>query len=73
MARLNPHAVALKTIRKVELEQRLKAKKASIEKSKKLHKLMKEARKKRAASGGLTKATKKVVKKDAPAKKAAAK
>lgn len=49
MSRLNPHARALKQIRKKELADRLKAKKASIEKAKKLHKDMKEARKKRKA------------------------
>lgn len=38
MARLNPYARALKQIRKKELADRLKAKKESIEKSKKLHK-----------------------------------
>lgn len=69
MARLNPHAIALKKIRKVELQQRLKAKKVSIEKSKKMHQVMKEARKKRVASGGLKRVTKKTV----PSKKATAK
>lgn len=63
MARLNPYARALKQIRKKELADRLKAKKESIEKSKKLHKAMKEARKKRKASGGLAKKTAKVAKK----------
>lgn len=59
MARLNPYASALKQIRKKELADRLKAKKASIEKSKKVHKEMKLAHKKRKASGGLTKGFKK--------------
>lgn len=58
MAKLNPYAKALKQIRKKELADRLKAKKASIEKAKKLHKDMKEARKKRKASGGLKKGVK---------------
>lgn len=72
MARLNPHAVALKTIRRVELEQRLKAKKASIEKSKKLHKSMKAASKAAKAKG--IKGTKKsLAKKDGSAKKVSAK
>lgn len=55
MARLNPHAVALKKIRKKEQADKLKAKKERIEKAKKLHKVMKEARKKRKASGQLKK------------------
>lgn len=53
MAKLNPYAPALKKIRKKELEDRLKVKKASIGKAKELHKAMKEAKKKRKASGGL--------------------
>ena len=56
MAKLNPFAPVLKKIRKKELEDRLKAKKASITKAKELHKKMKEAKKKRKASGGLKKA-----------------
>lgn len=69
MAKLNPYAVALKKIRKVELEQKLKAKKERIEKAKKLHKAMKDAKKKRKASGGLKKeGAKKVVKKVAAKK-----
>lgn len=65
MAKLNPYAKALKQIRKKELADRLKAKKASIEKSKSLHKAMKEAKKKRKTGGGVTKKapTKKVAKK----------
>lgn len=59
MARLNPYARALKQIRKKELADRLKAKKESIEKAKKLHKATKDARKKRKAGGGLTKGFKK--------------
>lgn len=71
MAKLNPYATALKQIRKKELADRLKAKKASIEKSKVLHKAMKEANKKRKASGGLKKKVEKktAVKKAVPAKK----
>jgi len=61
MSKLNPYARALKQIRKKELTDRLKAKKASIEKAKALHKAMKEARKKRKASGTLDKGAKKVV------------
>lgn len=55
MAKLNPFAPALKKIRKVETEQRRKAKKASIEKAKALHKAMKEAKKKRKLAGKLDK------------------
>lgn len=58
MSKLNPYATALKKIRKKELADRLKAKKASIEKAKKLHKDMREARKKRKSSGGLKKGVK---------------
>lgn len=47
MAKLNPYAVALKSIRKKELADRLKAKKLSIEKAKKLHKEKKAAGKKK--------------------------
>lgn len=61
MAKLNPYAKALKVIRKKELADRLKSKKASIQKSKELHKAMKEARKKRKVSGGVKKVTKKAV------------
>jgi len=70
MAKLNPYATALKQIRKKELGDRLKAKKTSIEKAKKLHKAMKEARKKRKLSGGLKKGTEKkeTAKKAAPKK-----
>lgn len=64
MSKLNPYARALKQIRKKELADRVKAKKVSVEKAKSLHKAMKEARKKRMASGGLKKkGDKKVVKK----------
>lgn len=59
MARLNPYASALKQIRKKELADRLKAKKESIEKSKKVHKEMKAAKKKVKASGKFTKGLKK--------------
>lgn len=62
MAKLNPYARALKQIRKKELADRLKAKKAGIEKAKVLHKAMKDARKKKQKSGGLKKADKKAVK-----------
>lgn len=55
MAKLNPFAPALKKIRKVEMAQRRKAKKASIEKAKALHKATKDAKKKRKASGKLDK------------------
>lgn len=62
MTKLNPYAKALKQIRKKELEDRLKAKKTGIEKAKKLHKAMKEARKKRKASGKLDNKKKKAAK-----------
>lgn len=70
MSKLNPYARALKQIRKKELADRLKAKKTSIEKAKSLHKAMREARKKRKASGGLKKGDKKVEKKAVSAGKA---
>ncbi|KAG9508625.1 60S ribosomal protein L4 [Fragariocoptes setiger] len=72
MARLNPYAPVLKKVRKIETAHRLKAKKESIEKAKKLHKAQKEARKKRVTSGGLTKKGDKkkqrIVKKDLSSK-----
>lgn len=69
MVKLNPYAKALKQVRKNELANRLKAKKESIEKAKKLHKAMKEARQKKKKAGGLSK--KAAPTKAAPAKKTA--
>lgn len=55
MSKLNPYAPVLKKIRKKEVEDRRIAKKASIEKAKSVHKLMKIARQKRKAAGTLGK------------------
>lgn len=49
MSKLNPYARALKQIRKKELADRLKAKKASIEKAKNLHKAKKGGKKQKKA------------------------
>lgn len=60
MAKLNPYVKALKVIRKKELADRLKAKSEKIQKAKEGHKLRREAKLKRKASGGLQKTNKKV-------------
>lgn len=51
MGKLNPYAKALKQIRKKELQDRLKIKKAAIEKAKTLHKIQRAATNKRKAGG----------------------